>query len=55
MSPDQPYQMHDVLTGARYRWQGSNAVVGLDPGSTPAHVFVVRRKTRTEHDFEYFV
>ncbi|HEX8915121.1 MAG TPA: alpha-1,4-glucan--maltose-1-phosphate maltosyltransferase, partial [Humisphaera sp.] len=55
VTPGQPYQMHDVLTGARYRWEGNRAVVGLDPGSAPAHVFVVRRKTRTEHDFEYFV
>ncbi len=52
---DQPFQMHDLLTDARYRWQGNRAVVGLDPGTSPAHVFAVRRRARTEADFEYFV
>jgi len=29
--------------------------VALDPGALPAHVFRVRRRIRTEHDFDYFV
>jgi starch synthase (maltosyl-transferring) len=52
---DQPFQVHDLLTGDRYQWQGHWNVVGLDPGSNPAHVFVVRKKARTEQDFDYFV
>ncbi|HEX8340879.1 MAG TPA: alpha-1,4-glucan--maltose-1-phosphate maltosyltransferase [Tepidisphaeraceae bacterium] len=52
---DQPFQVHDLLTNARYRWQGHHQVVGLDPGSLPVHVFVVRKRARTEADFEYFV
>ena len=52
---DQPFQVHDLLTDLRYRWQGYHAVVGLDPGTLPAHVFAVRRWSRTESDFEYFV
>ncbi len=52
---DQPFQVHDLLTDARYRWQGSRATVGLDPGTVPAHVFAVRRRARSESDFEYFV
>jgi starch synthase (maltosyl-transferring) len=55
VAPDQPFQVHDLLTGARYRWQGNRAVVGLDPGSVPAHVFAVRRRSRSEADFEYFL
>ncbi|HEV7297999.1 MAG TPA: alpha-1,4-glucan--maltose-1-phosphate maltosyltransferase [Tepidisphaeraceae bacterium] len=55
LTADQPFQVHDLLTDARYRWQGHHAVVGLDPGTTPVHVFAVRRRSRTEHDFEYFV
>ena len=55
VKPDQPYQVHDLLTGARYRWQGNRPLVILDPGTTPAHVLVVRRWSRTEADFEYFV
>jgi len=52
---DQPFQVHDLLTDARYRWQGARAVVGLDPGTQPAHVFAVRRRARSEADFDYFV
>ncbi len=52
---DQPYQVHDLLTDARYRWQGNRPVVMLDPGTSPAHVFAVRKRTRTEADFEYFL
>jgi starch synthase (maltosyl-transferring) len=49
------YQVHDLLTNARYRWQGREAYVGLDPGSLPAHVFAIRKHARTEHDFDYFM
>jgi len=52
---DRPYQVHDLLTGARYRWQGWHNIVKLDPGSQPAHVFAVRKHVRSEHDFEYFL
>jgi starch synthase (maltosyl-transferring) len=52
---DQPFQVHDLLTNDRYQWQGNWNVVGLDPGSNPAHVFAVRRKARSEQDFDYFV
>ena len=52
---DQPYQVHDLLSNDRYQWQGGYNTVGLDPGSNPAHVFAVRRKARSEHDFDYFV
>lgn len=55
IAADQPFQVHDLLTDARYRWQGNRAVVGLDPGSIPVHVFAVRRRSRSEADFEYFV
>lgn len=37
-----PYQMHDLLTGVRYRWTGRTNVVGLDPATLPVHVFRVR-------------
>jgi starch synthase (maltosyl-transferring) len=52
---DQRFQVHDLLTDARYRWQGSRATVGLDPGTQPVHVFAVRKWSRTEADFEYFL
>ncbi len=55
LPPDRPYQMHDLLTGARYRWLGPDNVVGLDPAACPVHVFRVRRHDRTEAEFEYFL
>ncbi|MFZ5558422.1 MAG: alpha-1,4-glucan--maltose-1-phosphate maltosyltransferase [Pseudomonadota bacterium] len=48
-----PYQMHELLSGARYLWHGPRNFVQLDPGV--AHVFRVRRRVRTERDFDYFL
>jgi starch synthase (maltosyl-transferring) len=55
IGPDEPYRMHDLLTDASYPWQGSHNYVALDPQVVPAHVFVIRRSARTEHDFEYYL
>jgi starch synthase (maltosyl-transferring) len=52
---DRAFQVHDLLTNARYRWEGARNVVGLDPQASPAHVFRVRRHERTEAEFEYFL
>jgi starch synthase (maltosyl-transferring) len=52
---NRPYQMHDLLTDARYLWHGNRNYVELDPSTCPAHVFRVRRRTRTERDFEYYL
>lgn len=49
------YQVHDLLTGARYLWQGARNFVRLDPHSAPAHIFRLRHWVRTEHDFEYYL
>ena len=49
-----PYQVHDLLGGARYLWQGGRNYVELDPCVLPAHIFRVRRHVRTERDFDYF-
>jgi starch synthase (maltosyl-transferring) len=49
-----PYQMHDLLTGARYLWEGARNFVQLDPARVPAHVFRVRRRVHREQDFDYF-
>jgi starch synthase (maltosyl-transferring) len=51
---DQAFQVHDLLTGARYLWHGSRNFVQLDPHQVPAHVFRVRRRVRSERDFDYF-
>jgi starch synthase (maltosyl-transferring) len=55
LDPRQPYQAHDLLTDARYLWTGARNYVELDPQTVPAHIFVIRRKVRTEHDFDYYL
>jgi len=55
LDPRQPYQAHDLLTDARYLWHGARNYVELNPQTVPAHIFVIRRKVRTEHDFDYYL
>ncbi len=50
-----PYQVHDLLSDARYLWNGRKNFVQLDPQVVPAHVFQVRRRVRSERDFEYYL
>jgi len=52
---DQPFQVHDLLSDSRYLWHGARNYVELNPAICPAHVFSVRRRTRTERDFEYYL
>jgi starch synthase (maltosyl-transferring) len=37
------YQVHDLLTDARYLWRGERNYVELNPEVQPAHIFRVRR------------
>jgi starch synthase (maltosyl-transferring) len=55
LAAGEAFQVHDVLADARYRWQGNRAFVEIDPHELPASVFVVRRRLRTEQDFDYFL
>ncbi len=55
LSAQQPYQVHDLLTDARFLWSGPRNYVHLDPREAPAHIFRLRRKVRTERDFDYFL
>ncbi|MET0679667.1 MAG: alpha-1,4-glucan--maltose-1-phosphate maltosyltransferase [Burkholderiales bacterium] len=50
-----PFQMHELLTDARYLWHGRRNFVSLDPTRVPAHIFRVRRRVRTERDFDYYL
>ncbi|HEU4994230.1 MAG TPA: alpha-1,4-glucan--maltose-1-phosphate maltosyltransferase [Gemmatimonadaceae bacterium] len=43
IAPDEQYVVHDLITGARYTWQGSRNFVRLDPGDQVAHVLRVDR------------
>ncbi|MHB8188881.1 MAG: alpha-1,4-glucan--maltose-1-phosphate maltosyltransferase [Ferrimicrobium sp.] len=38
-----PYEMHDLLSGERYRWEGRRNFVLLDPEVVPVHVFAVEQ------------
>jgi starch synthase (maltosyl-transferring) len=55
LDPQQPFQMHELLTNARYLWQGKRNYVQLDPQSAPAQIFRVRHRLRHEQDFDYFM
>jgi starch synthase (maltosyl-transferring) len=47
-----PYQMHDLLSGQRFMWQGPRGFVILDPQQAPGHVFRVQQHAHTERDFD---
>jgi len=49
------FQMHDLLSGQRFTWQGDWHYIRLDPDTMPAHIFVVRRRHGDERDFDYFL
>jgi starch synthase (maltosyl-transferring) len=52
---DAPFQAHDLLSGARFLWQGARSYVRLDPQASPLHIFRLRRRLRSERDFDYFL
>ncbi len=49
------YQAHDLLSDARYLWHGERNYIELNPKVMPAHIFRIRKKVRTERDFDYFM
>ena len=55
LDPGQPYQVHDLLSDQRYIWRGRYNYVLLDPQRAPAHVFRLRRRVRSERDFDYYL
>ncbi len=55
MPGDAPYQAHDLLSGARFLWQGARNFVRLDPQASPLHILRLRRRLRSERDFDYFL
>jgi starch synthase (maltosyl-transferring) len=50
-----PFQMHDLITDARFIWSGPRNFVQLDPARVPAHILRLRRRTHDERDFDYFL
>jgi starch synthase (maltosyl-transferring) len=47
--------MHDLITGGRYAWQGPKNYVELAPSSSPAAVMRLRKRVKTERDFDYYL
>jgi starch synthase (maltosyl-transferring) len=54
LRPGDSYQAHDLLTGGRFLWSGERNYVQLDPHAAAAHVLLLRKRLRTERDFDYF-
>jgi len=54
LSLDQAFEAEDLLSGAKFLWQGPRNFVELTPATLPAHLLRVRRRVRTERDFDYF-
>jgi starch synthase (maltosyl-transferring) len=52
---DRPYQVHDLLSDTRYLWHGTRNYVELNPQTISGHIFRLRRRVRTERDFDYFM
>lgn len=52
---DHPFQVHDLLGDARYLWSGHRNYIELNPHVVPAHIFRVRKRVRTERNFEYYM
>jgi starch synthase (maltosyl-transferring) len=55
LRPEDAYQVHDLITDARFLWHGETNFVQLDPRVTPAHVLRLRRRVKRESDFDYFM
>jgi len=55
LDPGHPYQVHDLLSNSRHLWHGARNYVALDPQAGPAHIFRLRRRLRSEHDFDYYL
>jgi starch synthase (maltosyl-transferring) len=49
-----PYEVHDLITDQRYRWQGPRNFVELHPHSSPAHIFRIRRRITGEQEVDNF-
>jgi starch synthase (maltosyl-transferring) len=43
LAGDQPYEMHELFSDARYEWRGPRGYVVLAPERAPAQIFVLNR------------
>ncbi len=55
IGPDESFEVHDLISDARYVWRGWSNYVELNPHAFPAHIFRVSRTgPRDEHQREEF-
>ena len=52
---EQTFQMHELVSNARYMWHAGSNYVELDPHTLPVQIFRLRRRVRSENDFDYFM
>ncbi|MCA1785507.1 MAG: alpha-1,4-glucan--maltose-1-phosphate maltosyltransferase, partial [Desulfobacteraceae bacterium] len=52
---EKSFQMHDLVSDARYLWHEGHNYLEIDPGVVPVQVFRIRRRMRSENDFDYFM
>jgi starch synthase (maltosyl-transferring) len=55
LDPNYAFQAHDLLAEGRYLWQGKRNYVELVPESIPAHILRLRKRIRSERDFDYYL
>ncbi|MDT7041706.1 alpha-1,4-glucan--maltose-1-phosphate maltosyltransferase [Candidatus Nitronereus thalassa] len=55
ISHNDTYQLHELLWGTYHLVKGSFYTIRLDPQENPAVIFAVRRWSRKEQDFDYFL
>jgi starch synthase (maltosyl-transferring) len=55
IAPKDTFQVHDLLTASRYLWRGAHNFLTFDPARSPVAIFRVRRRIRSEEDFDYFM
>src|SRR5207302_3063576 len=54
LAPGESYQVHDLITEARFLWHGESNYVDLDPSMSAAHILRLRKRVKTERDFDYY-
>ena len=52
---DRGYEAEDLLTGARYLWNGPRNYVELNPTHLPGHILRIHRRLKIESDFDYYL
>jgi starch synthase (maltosyl-transferring) len=55
VQPGQPYLLHDLVGEEKHVWIGDWNRIEIDPGVSPARIFLVHSRMRRESDFDYFM